>query len=104
MGIVGVIFWDIILRLCGYLCLKATSEYSKNYDGTAGVILFGLLTLLFCGIIFFFNPYAVLVFYQTMILPLSPTFPQIGYWQMFWITFVWGFVNFRFSANVNMKG
>lgn len=102
MGLIGVIFWGIVLRLCGYACVKATQEYSKTGCDTASTIFFGCLTLLLCGIIFFFNPYAVLVFYQTMILPLSPTLPQIEYWQMFWILFAWAFINLRFT--INTKG
>lgn len=102
MGLVGVIFWGIVLRLVGYICVRATQEYAKTGYDTASAIFFGCLTFLFCVIIFFFNPYAILVFYQTMILPLSPIFPQIEYWQMFWILFAWGFINFRFT--INTKG
>ena len=102
MGLIGVIFWGIVLRLVDYLCVKTTQEYVKIGYDTASTIFFGCLTLLFCGIIFFFNPYAILVFYQTMILPLSPTLPQLDYWQMFWILFAWNFINIGF--NVDMKG
>lgn len=63
MGIAGVIFWGIVLRLVGYICVQATQEYAKSGCDTVSTIFFGCLTLFICGVIFFFNPYAILVFY-----------------------------------------
>lgn len=40
MGLIGVIFWGIVLRLVDYLCVKTTQEYVKiGYDTASTIFL-----------------------------------------------------------------
>lgn len=82
------IFWICVLccfiKIVAVVVIKAIYAAIKDNSGIEMALgIMCLLTLFIVAI--FFYPFAILSFYNQMILPLSPLFPQITYWQFFWI-------------------
>lgn len=85
------IFWIcaicLFIKVVSIVVLKAT--YTAIGDESVLEMILGLGCLLaLVAVTIFFYPYAILSFYNQMILPLSPLLPKITYWQFFWIRFV----------------
>lgn len=96
------IFWIcaicLFIKVVSIVALEAISTAIKDNSGIE--VALGLVCLLALGIVaIFFYPYAILSFYNQMILPLSPLLPKITYWQFFWIRFVAGIIFMKTGYN-----
>lgn len=87
------IFWIcvicIFIKVVAVAVAKAVYIAIEDNSGMEMVLSVGCLLALLIFSIFFY-PFAIFSFYNQMILPLSPIFPQITYWQIFWIRIVAG--------------
>lgn len=85
------IFWICVLclfiKVVAIAVVKAVYAAIEDDSGLEMALSVGCLLALLVAAIFFY-PYAILSFYNQMILPLSPLLPEITYWQFFWIKLV----------------
>lgn len=88
----------LFIKVVGIVVLEAISTALGDKSELEMVLSLGCLFVL--GIVaIFFYPYAILSFYNQMILPLSPLLPKITYWQFFWIRFVAGIIFMKTDYN-----
>lgn len=96
------IFWICVLCLFIKIAVVAVVKviYTAVDDNSAleMALSIGCLLALF-GVTTFFYPFAILSFYNQMILPLSPLLPEITYWQFFWIRLVAGIIFMKTDYN-----
>lgn len=96
------IFWICVLclfiKVVAFAVAKAVSVAIDDNSGLEMALSVGCLLAVFVVAIFFY-PYAILSFYNQMILPLSPIFPQVTYWQFFWIRFAASIIFMKIDYN-----
>ena len=87
MSIFWICFVCIFIQVVVVVVAKAINVAIEDNSWIEMALSVGCL-LAFGAVAIFFYPYAILSFYNQMILPLSPLLPKITYWQFFWIRFV----------------
>lgn len=96
------IFWICVLclfiKVVAFAVVKAIYTAIDDNSGLEMVLSVGCLLALSAAAIFFY-PFAILSFYNQMILPLSPLLPEITYWQFFWIRLVAGIIFMKIDYN-----
>ena len=98
MSIFWICFVCIFIQVVVAVVAKAVNVAIEDNSGLEMVLSVGCLLALLAVAIFFY-PYAILSFYNQMILPLSPLLPKITYWQFFWIRFVAGIIFMKTDYN-----
>lgn len=98
MSIFLICFLCLFIKVVLIVIAKAIDVAIKDNSGLEMVLSLGCLLALLAVAIFFY-PYAILSFYNQMILPLSPLLPKITYWQFFWIRFVAGIIFMKTDYN-----
>ena len=98
MSIFWICFVCIFIQVVVVVVAKAINVAIEDNSGLEMVLSVGCLLALLAVAIFFY-PYAILSFYNQMILPLSPLLPKITYWQFFWIRFVAGIIFMKTDYN-----
>lgn len=88
----------LFIKVVGIVVLEAISTAIEDNSWIEMALSVGCL-LAFGAVAIFFYPYAILSFYNQMILPLSPLLPKITYWQFFWIRFVAGIIFMKTDYN-----
>lgn len=96
------IFWIcalcLFIKIVAAAVIKAIYTAIEDNSGVGMILGVGCLLALFIAAIFFY-PFAILSFYDQMILPLSPLLPKITYWQFFWIRLVAGIIFMKIDYN-----
>lgn len=88
----------LFIKVVGIVVLEAIYTAIGDESVLEMILSLGCLLVLLAVAIFFY-PYAILSFYNQMILPLSPLLPKITYWQFFWIRLVAGIIFMKTDYN-----
>lgn len=100
------IFWICVIciftKIVAVAVVKAIYTAVEDNSGLEMALSIGCLLALL-GVAIFFYPFAILSFYNQMILPLSPLFPQVTYWQVFWIRIVASIIFAKTDYNFKEK-